>query len=196
MRPQRVAELRDVLLDPIEAAGMAVRGSVRAAVLVALFERDGELWAVFTKRREDLRLHPGQISFPGGRVDPLDGGLIDTALREAEEEIGLPATAVTALGALTPIWVFVSDFALYPLVGAIDWPQQWTVAEQEVEVVLELPLHDLARNYVKKTLTRGTDRIESDTYTVGGHFIWGATGRVLTELLERLGLLEGGAERA
>jgi 8-oxo-dGTP pyrophosphatase MutT (NUDIX family) len=190
MNPGRVAQLRGLLLDPSEAAGVEVRGSVRAAVLVPLFEREGELWAVFTKRREDLRQHPGQISFPGGRVDPLDSGLIDTALREAEEEIGLPRAAVTALGALTPIWVFVSDFALYPLVGGIDWPQPWAIAEREVEAVLELPLNDLARNYVKKTLTRGTDTFKSDTFTVGGHFIWGATGRVLTELLERLGLLE------
>jgi 8-oxo-dGTP pyrophosphatase MutT (NUDIX family) len=192
MHPERVAQLRDVLLDPLEAAAIEVRGSVKAAVLVALFERDGELWAVFTKRRGDLRQHPGQISFPGGRVEVGDAGLIDTALREAEEEIGLPRDAVTALGALAPIWVFVSDFALSPFVGAIERPPAWAIAEQEVESVLELSLNELARNYVKKTLTRGTDRFESDTYTVGGHFIWGATGRVLTELLERLGLLKAG----
>jgi 8-oxo-dGTP pyrophosphatase MutT (NUDIX family) len=190
MNPQRVAELRGVLVDPLEAAVAEVRGSAKAAVLVPLFESDGGLCAVFTKRREDLRQHPGQISFPGGRADPSDSGLIETALREAEEEIGLPRAAVTALGALTPIWVFASDFALYPLVGAIERPPAWTVAEREVEAVLELSLDDLARNYVKKTLTRGTDTFKSDTYTVGGHFIWGATGRVLTELLVRLGLLE------
>jgi 8-oxo-dGTP pyrophosphatase MutT (NUDIX family) len=180
MHPERVAQLRDVLLDPLEATAIEVRGSVKAAVLVALFEREGELWAVFTKRREDLRQHPGQISFPGGRVERGDAELIDAALREAEEEIGLPRAAVTALGALAPIWVFVSDFALYPFVGAIERPAAWAIAEQEVEAVLELSLNELARNYVKKTLTRGTDRIETDTYTVGGHFIWGATGRVIT----------------
>ena len=189
MRPERVAQLREVLLAPVAAAAIDVRGGVKAAVLVALFESEGELSAVFTRRREDLRQHAGQISFPGGRVDPGDADLIDTALREAEEEIGLPRALVTPLGALAPVWVLVSDFALYPFVGAIDRPAAWAIAEQEVESVLELSLNDLARNYVKKTLTRGTDRFETDTYTVGGHFIWGATGRVLTELLERIGLL-------
>ena len=87
-------ELRRVLLAADEAIQLDVRGRTDAAVLVPLYVQDGELHAVFTKRREDLRRHPGEISFPGGRYDEGEADLVATALREAEEEIGLPPEAV------------------------------------------------------------------------------------------------------
>src|SRR5258708_23670916 len=83
-------ELRRVLLSPVDATALDVLGRTDAAVLVPLYVDGGELHAVFTKRRDDLRRHPGEISFPGGRQDEDDGDLQVTALREAEEEIGLP----------------------------------------------------------------------------------------------------------
>ena len=88
-------------------------------MLAPLFERDGELHAVFTKRRSDLRLHAGQISFPGGRRDRGDADLVATALRESHEEIGLDPAAVTVLGALSPTPTVVTDIAIYPFVGLI-----------------------------------------------------------------------------
>jgi 8-oxo-dGTP pyrophosphatase MutT (NUDIX family) len=96
-----------------------VAGSQDAAVLAPLFERDGELHAVFTRRRGDLRIHAGQVSFPGGRREPGDADLVATALREAHEEIGLDPAAVTVLGALHPTPTVVSDIAIYPVVGLI-----------------------------------------------------------------------------
>ena len=86
--------LRAVLLDPADATAVEVHGRTKAAVLVALYEHDGALHAVFTRRRNDLRSHAGEISFPGGRRDEEDADLMTTALREAEEEIGLPRDAV------------------------------------------------------------------------------------------------------
>lgn len=189
MNPAQATRLRDVLLDPLQAAAIEVRGD-RAAVLVPLYEREGDLVAVFTKRREELRRHAGQISFPGGRRDPDDSGLIDTALREADEEIGLQRGAVTLLGALTPTTVVASGFAIYPFVGAIERPSAWAPAELEVEAVLELSLLALARSYVKRETTRADHTFKSDTYTVDGNFIWGATARVLTDLLVRMSLLD------
>src|SRR5437588_6683501 len=95
-------ELRQVLLDPAQAAALEVHGRTKAGVLVPLYLDDGELYAVFTKRRDDLRRHPGEISFPGGRADLGEDDLRITALREAEEEIGLARERVDLLGALQP----------------------------------------------------------------------------------------------
>ncbi len=80
----------------------------------------GELHAVFTKRRDDLKRHPGEISFPGGRRDPEDADLTATALREAHEEIGLPPEAVEIVGALPPTPTFFNNYAVYPFVGLIE----------------------------------------------------------------------------
>jgi 8-oxo-dGTP pyrophosphatase MutT (NUDIX family) len=191
MNQGQAARLREVLLDPLEAARIEVAGVATAAVLVPLYERDGELFAVFIRRRENLRWHAGQISFPGGGRDPGDAELTDTALREAEEEIGLERSAVRVLGALRPTAVPASGFALYPFVGAITVPPRWQIAEREVQAVLEFPLASLARSYVKREMTRADHTFETDTYTAGDVLIWGATARVLSDLLARMGLLEG-----
>jgi 8-oxo-dGTP pyrophosphatase MutT (NUDIX family) len=190
MNRAQAARLREVLLDPLEAARIEVAGVATAAVLVPLYERDGELFAVFIRRGEDLPWHGGQISFPGGRRDPGDAELSDTALREAEEEIGLERSAVSVLGALRPTAVPASGFALYPFVGAITVPPRWRIAEREVQGVLEFSLATLARSYVKRTMTRADHTFETDTYTSGDVLIWGATARVLTDLLARMSLLE------
>ena len=101
-RTELARALRAVLLDAGEAAALDVHGRIDAAVLVPLYVSGGELHAVFTRRREDLRRHAGEISFPGGRQDDDETDLRLTALREAEEEIGLPARAVELVGALQP----------------------------------------------------------------------------------------------
>src|SRR3977135_350880 len=99
LEPQLIQEeLERVLLTPEDAAGVAARGRKDAAVLVALYLDQGELRVVLTRRREDLRRHPGEISFPGGRHDHTDADLIATALREAHEEVGLSPESVQVVG--------------------------------------------------------------------------------------------------
>ena len=109
-----------MLLSPEEAASLEVHGQTDAAVLVPLYVEDDEIHAVFTKRREDLRRHPGEISFPGGRYDEGETDLRATALREAYEEIGLPPDAVEILGALQPTPTIATGYAVYPFVGLIE----------------------------------------------------------------------------
>lgn len=158
-------------------------------MLVPLYlDATGELHAVFTKRRHDLRRHPGEISFPGGRRDPGDRDLAATALREAHEEIGLPAAAVQLVGALPPTATFVTNYAIYPFVGIIDPGFDWTVADAEVAQVLELSLGALREGYGKRRLVRRGVPLRTDSYHVGDHLIWGATARVVADLLERLGI--------
>jgi 8-oxo-dGTP pyrophosphatase MutT (NUDIX family) len=187
-RTELARALRAVLLDAGEAASLDVHGRIDAAVLVPLYVSGGELHAVFTRRREDLRRHPGEISFPGGRRDHPDEELQTTALREAEEEIGLATDDVDLLGTLTPVSTFVTGYLIYPHVGLID-PIPWKPSPNEVELVLELSLHALLSGYAKRPMTRRGFTFEADTYVVGDHLIWGATARILGDLLDRLGPL-------
>jgi 8-oxo-dGTP pyrophosphatase MutT (NUDIX family) len=181
-----VERLRELLLTPEQAAEMDAHGQTDAAVLVPLYLDSGDLHAVFTKRRDDLRRHAGEISFPGGRQDFPDEDLRRTALREAEEEIGLPPDAVELVGALPPTATFVTSYRIHPFVGVIQAGHTWVPQPTEVEEVLELSLPDLVRGFEMKRLVRRGVPVRTPTYTVGRQFIWGATGRIVQMLLERL----------
>jgi 8-oxo-dGTP pyrophosphatase MutT (NUDIX family) len=176
-----------MLLDPRAAGELDVRGRTDAGVLVALHADGGRLHAVFTKRREDLRRHPGEISFPGGGYEDTDANLLETALREAEEEIGLPADEVQVLGALQPTPTIATGYAVYPFVGVIAPGRAWTLSPREVAGVLELSLEDLRAGYGRRRLLRRGLPIRTDTYVVGDDLIWGATARILADLFERVG---------
>jgi 8-oxo-dGTP pyrophosphatase MutT (NUDIX family) len=182
-------ELRGVLLTVESAMALDVLGRTDAAVLVPLYLRDGELHGVFTKRREDLRRHAGEISFPGGRYDEGERDLIATALREAEEEIGLPPSAVEILGALQPTPTIATGYAVYPFVGMIEPGRRWTLSTNEVAEVIELSLPALLSGYARRRLVRRGVPIRTDTYCVDEHLIWGATARILSDLFDRIGPL-------
>ncbi len=184
-------DLKRVLLPAEEAIKLDVRGRTDAAVLVPLYVEDGEIHAVFTKRRDDLRRHPGEISFPGGRYDEGEADLSATALREAEEEIGLPPDAVEILGALQPTPTIATGYAVYPFVGMIEPGRTWTLSAREVAEVIELSLSELLAGYGRRRLIRRGLPIRTDTYLVGEHLIWGATARILADLLDRIGPLLG-----
>ena len=175
-----------MLLSPEEAASLEVHGQTDAAVLVPLYVEDDEIHAVFTKRREDLRRHPGEISFPGGSYDEGEPDLRATALREAYEEIGLPPDAVEILGALQPTPTIATGYAVYPFVGLIEPGRVWTLSAREVAEVLELSLSELKSGYARRRLIRRGLPIRTDTYLVGDHLIWGATARILADLFDRI----------
>ena len=163
-------------------------GRTDSAVLVPLFCDPGErLHAVFTKRRPDLRRHAGEISFPGGRKDEGDATLQETALREAFEEVGLPASEVDVIGALAPVGTFVTNYRIYPFVGLIEPGFEWVLHEVEVAEVLELSLDDLVKGHSLKRLVRRGMAFKTDVYEVDGHMVWGATARILGDLLFRTG---------
>jgi 8-oxo-dGTP pyrophosphatase MutT (NUDIX family) len=181
-----ISRVGELLLTPEEAAEMDAHGSTDAAVLVPLYADAGDLTAVFTKRREDMKRHAGEISFPGGRQDFPDEDLRVTALRETEEEIGLPREEVELVGALPPTGTFVTGYRIHPFVGVIRPGHEWTPQPNEVEEVIELSLRDMVEGFESKRLVGKGVPIKTPTYTVGRHFVWGATARIVEQLLERL----------
>ena len=155
-------------------------------MLVPIYARENRLHVVLTLRREDLWRHPGEISLPGGRCEDGEADPRVTALREAEEEIGLSPRAVEIVGALRPTPTITTRYAIYPFVGMIEPPRSWRLSPSEVTAVIELPLQALRDGHAPRRLIRGGRAIETDTYRVGEHLIWGATARILADLLGRL----------
>lgn len=168
---------------------------VAAAVLVPIHEAGGRPHLVLTKRRSDLRRHAGEISFPGGRRDPEDPDLSTTALREAEEEIGLTRDQVSLLGELPTTSTFATNFVIHPFVATIPHGLTWLPSEREVEQVLELPVEDISAAKGKTSIERRGITFETDAYVLEGHVIWGATARIIELLLERLDISTPGEPR-
>jgi len=188
MTTKEPGELAEALLTPEEAGRMQAHGETEAAVLVPLFgwpERPG---LIFTERRADLRSHGGEISFPGGRQDDSDADLVATALREAQEEIALDPAAVTIEGALPPTGTFATGYRIHSYVGTVAHPEELGLEPNptEVETVLAFTLDALEDGYDVRRLVRRGMGIHTPTYEVEGRLIWGATARILGELLERL----------
>jgi 8-oxo-dGTP pyrophosphatase MutT (NUDIX family) len=182
-------DLKALLLSPDDAFAMEAHGGTDAAVLLALYGWPEEPGLIFTERRADLRRHAGEISFPGGRQDEADADLIATALRETEEEIALDPAAVQLAGALPPVSTFVTGYRVHPFVGLVSDPIALGLKPNptEVETVLTFSLQLLRENYEMRRLVRGGVAIHTPTYEVEGQLIWGATARILGELIERLG---------
>jgi len=178
--------LREALLSPAAAEAIDAHGQTDAAVLVPLFGFPCRPGLVFTERRHDLRRHAGEISFPGGRRDHPEEELRTTALREAEEEIGLAPEAVEVVGALPPIGTFVTGYRVYPFVGLIGDRLDFEPNPAEVETVLAFGVEALRESFAMRRLVRRGIPFRTPTYIVDGHLIWGATARILADLLQRL----------
>ena len=151
-----------------------------------MYDYPEEPGLVFTERRADLRSHAGEISFPGGRRDHAGEPLAATALREAQEEIGLDPAAVELAGALPPVGTFVTGFKVHPFVGLIEADPPLRPNPTEVAAILMLRLDELRDGFGMRRLVRRGLPIRTPTYVVGDHLIWGATARILGELLGRL----------
>ena len=158
----------------------------QAGVLALLYPQQDQSPAVLlTKRREDLPEHAGQISFPGGRQEAQET-LVQTALRETEEEIGLAATHIQVIGALSPIYIDVSNYCVHPFVGFLEYaPSSFTIQEDEVQKVLPLSIAELASptNKRKETRILRGHPVEVPFFFVNQEVVWGATAMILAELL-------------
>jgi 8-oxo-dGTP pyrophosphatase MutT (NUDIX family) len=160
---------------------------VAAAVLIMLFEKDGEPWVVFTKRSDSVRHHKGEISFPGGVRDPEDASLADTAIREAVEELGVDPNDVEILGDLDDLPTFVSGFVISPFVALVPEKEVYDHSPDEIAEVIRVPLSKLAEIQREAIWERDGHRFTTQVFDVDGNVIWGATGRILSNFLEAVG---------
>ena len=160
-------------------------GQRRAAVLVPLFVRDGGLRVLLTRRTETVEHHRGQISFPGGVEEEDDVSPFATAVRETEEELGIAPEDVRLLGSLTPLTT-VTDFYVEPFVGAIPYPHVLRPAEAEIAEVVDIPVSALRDPRALETRLLPGREEPTLFYHYGPHVVWGATARMLKELLDAL----------
>ncbi len=176
---------------PFPLEGHALRGALRSslgartrstltsasaqpsAVLLALFEAESDVYMWLVKRPDTMRRHSGQVAFPGGKMDPEDASLVDTALREAEEEIGLPRSSVEVLGALDDL-VTGTGFIITPQVAWLTEPFEPTPNPAEVARVFRAPLRVFT--------TRAAGIFPRIGYTIDGEFVWGATFAIARSL--------------
>ncbi len=162
-------------------------GQEAAAVLVPLHVDGGNLWVTLTRRAAALPNHGGQLAFPGGTREAGDEDEVATALREAGEELGIDPAGVLVLGQLDDV-VTVTGFVVSPVVGALPYPLALKPSEREVEAVVAVPYAYLANPEAVETeeLVVAGERITSPVFHYRGHRIWGATARVVADLVERL----------
>ena len=175
-------------MDRIPTRSADMQGTARrGAVLIVLFAEGAQLKLILIKRRDDLPFHPGQISFPGGRLDPGEQPEA-CALRETHEEIGIEAGNLHIAGSLDPVYIHVSDFHVHPFVAWHCGIPDTRPDTNEVDAVFRIPLAMLsapaARTHAMKNIRGSICRVPG--FTLFEHHIWGATAMLLSEMIERL----------
>ena len=167
-------------------------GVFEAAVLALIYPKEEVPHLVLIERTGHNRRdrHRGQISLPGGRAEEDDGSFERTALRETQEEVGVNAEDVEILGKLSPLYIPVSNFQVYPYVGYVDYEPQWIPQESEVESIIEVPLNHFqdTSNHHTKDMNFSANLLirEVPYFDVAGRTVWGATAMILSELVEIL----------
>ena len=168
--------------DPVQREGRRA-----AAVLLPLYRDEGKWWLLFTRRTESVEHHRGQVSFPGGMAEASDPDLAATALREAEEEIGLRPNDVELIGQMPPL-LTTTGFWVTPIVGCICWPTPLRLNEHEVAHLFGIPLVWLAdpvnHSRSKVELPGHSQPVEVLTFSpFSGEVVWGATARIVVDFL-------------
>ncbi len=193
-------EIKSLLERQLAARGQGRRiepgeGQRRAAVLIPFFERGGEAHVLFTERTRNLPRHKGEISFPGGKIDPEDSSALEAALRETREEIGLSPSRIHLLGEFDDITT-VTDFVVSPYVGWVSSFEELSPNPAEIERLHEIPLSRLVDPAVYELKREHEWRgrpYPVHFFRVDGVTIWGATAKILSQLLEEVFAWQGKA---
>jgi 8-oxo-dGTP pyrophosphatase MutT (NUDIX family) len=157
----------------------------KAAVLIPIYQKDGQYHIIFIQRTDKVRAHKNQISFPGGAYEKADEILEHTALRESMEEIGLNPADVEILGELDDLETTITGYIISPFVGLIPYPYEFKTDDFETEEIIDVPLSVLLdqRDCDDEPVYINGIMIPEYTYRHGSKVIWGATARILHQLL-------------
>lgn len=164
------------------------------AVLIALYPDNGVIRTVLMKRPDYDGAHSGQISFPGGKMEKVDADIVQTALREAEEEVNIKPSDVTVIGQLTQLYIPPSNFLVHPIVGVLQAPPMLIPDQHEVESIHMPELSYLLRDDIigeKDVILHSGFRMRTPYFEVDGHTVWGATAMIIAELKALLNEVEG-----
>lgn len=177
-----------ISLSEREPKKLADDGSQRGAVVIPIFERDNKLYVLFTKRTEELRTHKGQISFPGGKIDDEDSSLLQCALREAHEEIGIFPEKFSILGELNQTKTNSSNILLSSFVAKLEYPFTIIRNEQEVDEIIEIPFEALCEStkWERKLVDVDGEEVGTWFFHYNTRVIWGATAQLVKQLLAYL----------
>ena len=167
----------------------AKKGAKQGAVLILLYYKNGKIYFPLTQRHEYDGAHSGQVSFPGGKVEHGDFSLEHTALRETEEEIGVPQLEVNILGKLTDLFIIASNFNVQPVIGFIENAPEFCLNTREVAEVIEISIDQLLDDSLQKekeiAFIKNT-KIQAPYFDFNGYHVWGATAMMLAEFKEIL----------
>lgn len=196
LAPQQIIDAFDAPLPGPEVHARWLEGQNRtpkpnarqSAVLVLLYPHENTLFLPLIQRPPYDGVHGGQMAFPGGKMEPDDESLIRTALREAQEEIGVKTYDVQVLGSLTPLYIPPSNFWVQPVVGYLPYRPDFFPDVREVDAIVEVAAPtflDPASQQIR-TITNGGRSLNTPGYQVGAHWVWGATALMLAEFAEVL----------
>jgi 8-oxo-dGTP pyrophosphatase MutT (NUDIX family) len=189
--PRIVDRLRRAVRDPNTVAHHVPDGLRPASVLLLCDPSTQGVPLLFVLRSTKLRQHPGQIAFPGGGAEPSDTDVVETALREAGEELGIQPESVEVLGLLSPFSTIVSGRWLTPIVGLQQGPIEFRTDDFEVAEWFQIDIADLlVAPHTVREIERDGMRGRVHYYEAAGRVIWGVTGAILHEFLERLGRID------
>ena len=155
------------------------------AVMIAMYPHEGDIYLPMMLRPTKSRAHPGQISFPGGKKEDQDQNLIETAIREMQEEVGVLVPQENVIGPLSSVYIPPSNSLVTPILGFLEEKPSYVIAPDEVERALDISLKDLgdpANEKVKKVILTNGDYFEMPAFAVSDVFIWGGTARMIQEL--------------
>ncbi|MCF6361082.1 MAG: CoA pyrophosphatase [Cyclobacteriaceae bacterium] len=176
--------------SPIDRFSIEVKkGAKEGAVLLLLYKKEADIYLVLTQRHTYEGAHSGQISFPGGKVEEKDASVEATALRETEEEIGVPASTINVLGRLTDLFIIASNFNVRPVVAYLDHAPDFILDPREVDHIIEVKLSDLMDDSIigsKEMIFKEKYKIQAPYFNFNDNHVWGATAMMLAEFKEIL----------
>lgn len=164
-----------------------INSIIRSSVLMLLFPYNGEINTCLIRRPSTMRYHGGQIAFPGGRYEPTDKDLIQTALRESFEEIGTDINQLEIIGALTPLYVQVSNFTINPFIGWSETIPPFQIDNREVDELFIIPVEKFLHHKTyqfREVTTKIHGTFEAPGFYVDQLFVWGATAMIISEFNE------------